>query len=181
MAESQLALARISLEEGRTAEAASGAREAATEFHAENVPDMEAAAYVLLARSLLEQGNAEEAQKGVRSAAFTSAKSQQPMVRISVAITADRVRAGFYTRSSSAVQRVSQAIRDQQVLANTAEKVGFRELEFEARLAKAEATLDAGRTSDGVDQLSAIARDAQAKGFELIARKAVATRNRLSS
>jgi DNA-binding winged helix-turn-helix (wHTH) protein/tetratricopeptide (TPR) repeat protein len=177
IAESRLALARISLEEGRAAEAESAARQTVTEFHAESVPDLEAAAYALLARSLLEQGKSEQAQKAAKSAVTNSARSQEPMTQISVAITAARVRAASYPHSSSGVERAAQMIHDLQALANKAKKYTFLGLEFEARLAEAQVKLDSGRTNDSVAQLTSLAEEAQAKGFGLIARKALALRN----
>jgi tetratricopeptide (TPR) repeat protein len=177
IAESRLALAQILLEEGRTAEAASAAREAATEFQTETVPDLEAAAYALLARSWLEQGKSEEARKAAKSAVSCSARSQEPMTRISVAITAARVRAASYPHASSGVERAAQAIHDLQALANEAKRYTFLGLQFEARLAEAQVNRDSGNINDGIRQLASLAEEAHAKGFGLIARKALAVRN----
>ncbi len=174
IAESRLALARVSLEEGRAVEAESAAREAASEFKAENVPDLEAVAYALLARSLLEQGKSEEAQKAAKSAVSYSTRSQEPMTRISVAITAARVRAAAYPQSSSGVKGASQVIHDLHALANEARKYTFLGLEFEAMLAEAQVKLDSGKTNEGVAQLASLAEEAHVKGFGLIARKALA-------
>jgi hypothetical protein len=124
----------------------------------------------------LEQGKSEEALKAVRSAVSNSAKSQQPMMRISVAITVARVRAASYTYSSSPVQRAAQVIRDLRTLTNEAKKSGFMGLEFEARLAGAEVQLGSGKTRDGVAQLASLAEETNARGFGLIATKALVAR-----
>jgi hypothetical protein len=99
------------------------------------------------------------------------------MTQISVAITAARVRAASYPHSSSGVERAAQVIHDLQALANKAKKYTFLGLEFEARLAEAQVKLDSGKTHDSVTQLTSLAEEAQAKGFGLIARKAMALRN----
>jgi len=176
-AESQMALARVSLEDGRAAEAESAAREAAKEFHGENVPDLEAAAYALLARALSQQGKLQESETAAKLAVSYSAKSQEPMIRISVAITAARVRNASESELVSRKQRASQVIHNLQALAAQAKKSGFLGLEFEARLAEAEVTLDSGKTKDGVAQLASLAEEAHARGFRLIAKKALAVRN----
>jgi DNA-binding winged helix-turn-helix (wHTH) protein/tetratricopeptide (TPR) repeat protein len=177
IAESQLALARVWLEEGRAPEAESAARAAVSEFKAENVSDLEAAGYALLTSSLLAQGKSEEAQKAAKSAMSHSARSQEPMTRISVAIAAARVRASSYRHASSRVEPAVQVIHDLQALANEAKKYAFLGLEFEARLAEAQVTLDSGQTDDGVAQLASLAEAAHAKGFGLIAKKALGVRN----
>jgi hypothetical protein len=64
-----------------------------------------------------------------------------------------------------------------QALANEAKKYAFLGLEFEARLAEAQVTLDSGQTDDGVAQLASLAEAAHAKGFGLIAKKALGVRN----
>lgn len=178
ISESQLALAEISLEEGHAADAGLVARETAKEFRSENVPDLEAAAYAVLARSLLEQGKTEDAENAVRLAASSSAKSQQPSVRIAVGIVVARVRAASSAHSSSK-QQALQAIHDLRALAQKAQESGFLGLEFEARLAEGEIKPASGRTKDGLAQLASLAEEAQAKGFGLIARDALTARKRM--
>ena len=176
IAESRLALARVSLEEGRNAEAESAARQAATEYQAENVPDLEAAAYTVLARSMLEQGKSEEAQKAAKSAVSYSVRSQQPMLRISVAITAARVQWASDLHSASRAQRASKVIRDVQVLATQAKKFGYLGLQFEARLAEGEVKMDSGQTTSGLTHLGSLVQEARANGFGLIVSKAAAAK-----
>jgi len=174
LAESQLALALISLEEGRAADAETIAREAASEFQAENVPDLEASAYALLARALVDQDKLEEARSAAKSAVSYSARSQEPMIRISVAITAARVRHASDPEAASRKRRGDQVIHDLQALETHANTSGFLGLEFEARLAEGEVKMDSGQTTAGLAELASLALQAQTKGFGLIAKKASA-------
>lgn len=174
IAESRLALARLSLEEGRPADAEAGAHEAAAEFQAEKVPDLESLAYALVARSQMEQGESkmEDAAKAVDRAVSLSAKSQQPMIRLLVTIIAERVKvvggasAADRKKSSIAARRKLQA-----VLAE-AEKLGFFGLKLEAQLALGEMEMKFGPVAAGRSRLAVLEKIAEAKGYRLVARKA---------
>jgi len=58
-----------------------------------------------------------------------------------------------------------------------ADKLGFVPCYFEARLALGEVEMSAGDTSAGRARLKALEKDARAKGFLLIARKAATALN----
>jgi hypothetical protein len=172
IAESRLALAAVWLEEGRSREAEQAARQALAEFRAENVPDLEAAASTVLARALLQQGKSAEAQEAAEAAMSFSAKSQEPMIRLSVAINAARIRKASRGRSALGKQSMGLIIRELEIVTAQAKKSGFLGLEFEAKLALGEAELGTARATRGLAQLASVEGEARAKGFGLIARKA---------
>ena len=73
-AESRLALAQLSLDDGRSADAEEPARQAAEEFHKQDAPDLQALAQEVLARSLLLQGKLAEAGKVIAGASTLAGK-----------------------------------------------------------------------------------------------------------
>src|SRR5439155_22464347 len=99
--ESRMAAARLALEEGRFAEAEAVAREALEAFARNESADEEAKAWAVLARSLMPQGKRYEALEAVTRATALSRKSRDPLVRLTVAITASRLRADSLTPSDA--------------------------------------------------------------------------------
>jgi DNA-binding winged helix-turn-helix (wHTH) protein/tetratricopeptide (TPR) repeat protein len=177
MAESQMALARIFLEEGRGAEAEPILRQAAGEFQAHKVPDLEAKAHALLARALLEQGKLQEANEARQRALTLAAKSQDPYLRISIAIAAARVRAAAAVHGSSIPAASDVATRKLRAAMQQARKYGFFGLELESRLVLAEIESDPARRHSRDEQLTLLEADARQRGYGLIARKAAAARS----
>ena len=175
IAESRLAIAALLLEEGKPAEAEAGAHEAAAEFQAEKIPDLEALAYALLARSKIEQPAAglEDAQKAINRAVSLTARSQEPLIRLFVAIIAARVQAAASTNPATRTNPAG-SLRKLQLILDEARKFGFFELELEGELAIGEIEMRSGRTATGRARLAALEKTARAKAYVLIARKAVA-------
>lgn len=68
----------------------------------------------------------------------------------------------------------SKALRSLEKAISEARKYGFANYQLEARLAIGEIELKAGQKAAGRIHLQALERDARAKGFGLIARKAAA-------
>jgi Tfp pilus assembly protein PilF len=75
-AESQVALADLSLEEGHAANAERPLREALEIFRQQKLSDDELAAHLVLARALLSQAKEADAQREVAFAGEIAAKSQ---------------------------------------------------------------------------------------------------------
>jgi len=174
IAESQLALALISLEEARPADAEAVIRTAVSQFHAENVPDLEASAYALLARALMDQGELKEATDAAKSATTLAAHSQEPMLKLSVAIADARVRAANVhavrnEASAQAIRKLGDVVRETR-------KLGFVGLELEARLAILEIEKRLSGAATALEQSPSLGQEALAKGYGLIARKAAAAR-----
>jgi tetratricopeptide (TPR) repeat protein len=174
IAESQLALAHVSLEEGRAAEAEPIIRKAAGEFQAENIPDLESVANALLARSFVAQGKLAVAKKAKQRAVALSRKSQEPLIRISVTITAACVESAVAEQVRSPRASPTAAAKELRGALREARAFGFLGLELESRLALAEPESDSARGKMRNEQLTLLAADARARGYGLIARKAAA-------
>jgi len=168
-AETLVALAELSIEEGHPAEAAVPIRQAVVEFQKERMIDDEISAQSILARALLEMGNPAEAQREIARVAGLVAKNQNRDARLQMAIVAARVRA--------ALGKPAEASKSLEATLAEATKYGFVGDQFEARLALGEVEMKSGKVAAGRAHLEALEKDAIAKGFGLIARKAAAARS----
>jgi eukaryotic-like serine/threonine-protein kinase len=169
IAESQLSLANIALEDGLPAEAETSAREAREEFRKEKQVDDEILADIFLARAFLAQHKYAEAQKEIKSGKDLGAKSQNRGNRFQLDIAAAKLEAA---RSGGEQARQSLAA----ILAE-ANRTGFVEYQLETRLALGEIETESGKIAAGHARLAALQKDAAAKGFLLIARKAAHTQD----
>jgi len=169
-AESQVALGDISLEEGHAADAEAPVREALEIFHRQKLSDDELAAHLVLARAVLSLGKKAGAQKEVGFAGELVARSQSRDARLNFSIVAARVRA-----ASGRPADLFEAARTLNALAE-ATRYGFVGYQFEAGLSLGEMEAKSGppRRAAGRARLQALAKDATAEGFLLIARKAAA-------
>jgi len=92
IAETQLGLAELGLEEGRSPDEQEAAiRQVLEVFQKEVARDDEAQAWSLLVRTMLAKGKAAEAKEAAQHARTLAAKSQNPDIRWVAAIAADRV------------------------------------------------------------------------------------------
>jgi DNA-binding winged helix-turn-helix (wHTH) protein/tetratricopeptide (TPR) repeat protein len=171
MAESQAALAELSLEEGRPEQAEPLLRLVIAEFEKEKAdPDM-TGAYTVLSRTMLMQGKLEEARTAIKHAVELSRTSLDPAVKLPIAIENVRlelVNAGHGSVANTALAGARQQLR--YALA-TARRLGYYNLECEARLALSELELKP-HPALGRSLLTQLADDAHHRGLELIARKA---------
>ncbi len=126
----------------------------------------EVIAQEVLTRSLLAQHKSREARRVSDRARLRSRRMQNVHVRLSWAITGARVRA--------AGGEIAQALEDGESVIVEARKVGFFDLQLEARLALGEIEVGSGRTATGVPRLQELEKEATQKGFVLIAHKASA-------
>jgi tetratricopeptide (TPR) repeat protein len=171
MPEARVALARVAIEEGRPGEGETTARQAAQAFAKHKASDHEAVAQSVLAAALLAQGKLAESKQAAARASAISTKSQSQRVRLAVAIVGARVRA-----SSGAAADTAAALRSLRAVRAEAEKADRRGLALEAELALGEVELRAGRAADAQARLEALERDANARGFGLLAAKAATLR-----
>lgn len=163
----QIDRADLLTEEGNPEEAESLARTALRGLATEKGPaDNQAWAHNVLARALLARGKAEDAQREITRATETAAASQNRGLRMQLAITSARVAASL--GEASHAKRMLDATRAE------ARKYGFVPHGLEARLALGEIEIKSGQDAIGRAHLQALERDAKAKGFLLIARKAAA-------
>ena len=152
----------MALEKGEASQAEGLAREAAKEFQAEQLHDNEILADDVLVRSLMAQGKLSEAQSIVESAAKTPAQDRG--ARILFAITSARLK--------GRTGKIAEASRELEGVLKDASGMKLTGYEFEARLAQAEIELENGKASAARSQLQTLRKEAGAKGFRLIARKA---------
>jgi len=87
-----------------------------------------------------------------------------PAVRMNYGIAAARVRA--------AIGGTAEATQSLEATLAEANKYGYLGYQFEARLALGEIELNSDKTGDGRVRLEVLQKEAAAKGFGLIARKA---------
>jgi tetratricopeptide (TPR) repeat protein len=162
VAQSELGLAELSLEEGKPTTAEGPSRQAAQEFLVANAPVNEALAHDVLAQSLLAQDRLLEARKEIDQALSLSMKTHSLEKHLAAEITASRILAAFHN--------VDEATKGLQATLGEATKAGFVRYEFEARLSLGE--IEGGSSATGKALLEALEKDARAKEFGLIARKA---------
>ncbi len=174
-AETRLGLATLLVEQGRPAEAESVAREAEEVLRTEKAADLEAAADAVLARSLLAQGKVAEAGEANERLRGLAASSQDRRVRIAAAIVAARVLA-----ASGEARATSAALEALQATLAEAVRVGYVDYQLEARLAAGEIEMASGRAAAGRAHLAALAKDAAARSFGLVARRAAAAESATS-
>ena len=176
IAETQLALADLSLEEARSpAEQETVVRQALEVFQTQKVRDDETQAWCVLARALLAQGKAGAAKDAMQHARSLAAKSQNPEIRWRTAITAARIEtAGNNVDRSAAGNRARKELA---TIITKSRELGYMGIELDARLALAEIEMKTGQTAAGREHLTAIEADAKAKGYTVVARKAAVARN----
>ena len=169
LAQIQLALASLSLEEGRApAEQEAIVRQAIESFQQQHSRDDEIEAWCILARVLLAEGKTAEANDAVHRAQSLVLKSQNPEVQWRASITAARV-ATIDTNSARSASGTAARRELADVIAKSHQK-GYGIVELDARFAMAEIESKAGGTKDASAQLASIKADAKAKGYHLSSR-----------
>jgi DNA-binding winged helix-turn-helix (wHTH) protein/tetratricopeptide (TPR) repeat protein/TolB-like protein len=175
IAETQMGLADLSLEEARSpAEQEVAARKALEAFQAQKDRDGESGAWCMLARALLAQGKAAPAKDAVQHARSLAAKSQSPGMRWQAAITAAEVETADSDPAHSAAANATR--QELTAILAKSRELGFVGVELDARLALAKLEMKTGQAAAGRTHLAAIEADAKAKGYNLIARKAATAR-----
>jgi tetratricopeptide (TPR) repeat protein/TolB-like protein/predicted Ser/Thr protein kinase len=165
MAKSRVALASLAIEEGHAEAAEPLLSPALQVFAAQKTTDWEASAQAVLSRSLLGGKRPGDARKAMERAVALSGRSHSPHVRLTVAAIAGRAEAAE-GRADDALLRLDAALAE-------AVRLGAVSLHMELRLARAEVGISSGRTT-ATSGLRALAEDARARGFGLVARKAEA-------
>jgi DNA-binding winged helix-turn-helix (wHTH) protein/tetratricopeptide (TPR) repeat protein len=171
---SRLALAYVDLEEGHPEQAEEQLRDSLAVFRSERMVDDELEALVVLSRSFLIRNNLAEAQAAIQQARPLSANSQNPANHLMFDIAEARVRT-----AQLPARALASSFRDvRSQLLNTiatAHSHGFAILEYEARLALGELDIKAN-PKIASNNLSLLEKDARARGFGLIVRKAAKLR-----
>lgn len=162
--ENELARAALGIALDRPAEAEALAREKFAEYRREARRDDELVASAVLARALLAQGKREEAREVLAATRGQAEATESPRARLCAAMVAARLRAA--EESYGAARRALDAV------VREATDLGLLALQLEARLALGEVELAAGERTAGRARLEALAEEARARGFGLIARQA---------
>jgi tetratricopeptide (TPR) repeat protein len=164
VAEAKLPLAELACDSNRGAAAEKFAQDAVQEFQRENESDAQILALALLSRALVQQGKIGEAQGAVAKGKILSAKSSDVATHLVFEIDNAYVLAAG--NDSSGAERLAKS-----ALAE-ANKLGFVQTELEASLALGEIQMKGHNPAAGRILLQQVAKDARAKGFALIAKKA---------
>lgn len=160
----RLDLARLALSEDRFAEAARLARQASEWYRSRDMAGNEAQGMSLLAEALLRQGRFAEARKAGERAWVQAGKSEDREMRVLVSSRLARVDAAA-GGSGEAVRELRQRIGE-------AQAAGYVNAALQARLALGEVLQAAGDRDRGGATLQEVQRDAAARGFMLLARRA---------
>jgi eukaryotic-like serine/threonine-protein kinase len=168
MAETNLALAQLSIEEGHPADAETAARKCKEQFHQQQQADDELIARAVLTQALLAQGNQAGAKAEVASAAPLASKNQNHLVGLQFSLVSVRVALASSQPQSSRAQL--------EEILNDAKAHGLLEIEWEAMLSLAELEKKMGHLAAAHTQFASLAKAAHTKGFDLIAHKAGAAR-----
>jgi len=158
--------AEVALEEARLADAEALARNSVNEYRSEKARDMEVDASSILVPILIAAGKPAEAQQYATRAWELIQKSQNQSIRIPMEITKATV--------DSQTGRVSSAVGELNHTLAAARNAGYLRCEFEARLALGGIKLKSANTALARSELVKLEKDATAKGFLRIARKAAA-------
>jgi tetratricopeptide (TPR) repeat protein len=164
VAETQLGIARLELDEGKLEEALAKVRQAAAEFQREKEQEEEAAAYIILADCLLRQGQSSEAQSAIDHVRELAPKIEDRDTRLFVAITTARLR-GLTGDADNATKELRSYLAE-------AKRFGYLGYELQARLALGEIAVKAGKLDQGRAELKALKADAAARGFGSIVNQA---------
>ncbi len=166
-AETEIALARLSIEEGHAVEAETAARKCRDQFHQELQADDELGASLVLIQAALAQGKQAYAQKELEAAQPLAANTQNSLLRLQFALASARVAMASGNSGSvrHSLQRVIQEARQHE----------FLSVDLEAQLTLAQLSKQTMSEGAAREQFVALEKEARAKGFGLIARKAAAS------
>ena len=163
-AQNVLALASLTLEAGKPADALEAARQAAQVFQSQKQVEYQALAGDLIARALLASGKLPEARQEIESSRRLLAGSVNHPARLAAAVTFGRIltASGDF---AAARKTLSDALAE-------AQKANLAYYQLDARLALAQLQLKSSNASAARASLAALENEARASGFLLIARKA---------
>jgi len=164
VADARVSLARLRIEQGDAAGAFDLATQALQEFETEKSTRKQAGAHLVLARALLAQGKVIAAQNEIQHTKELMRENQDRRLELMFQITGAMVAAKNPLNATAAAKTLARSIIE-------AKKFGFVAYQFDGRLALGEIELQSG-TPGASTHLKQLQRDAAAKGFVLVARKA---------
>ncbi len=161
IANSQISLAIVALENGEPGQAQSLARDAAKEFASEKNADQGAAAEDVLAQALIALEDYDHAANEIDIARKLGPRDLPTTLSLSI------TRARLLAKTNKNVEAQRELQQSQKV---AAEK-GLSGIELQARLALAETQIFGGYVTSAKANLQSVKRQAALKGFRLLARK----------
>jgi serine/threonine-protein kinase len=161
----------VAIEDERFADARSLAQQAADLARRDLQPDREAEAAIITALAWLGEKRLDEAQRTLAQAAPRITQTEDRLLRLSAGVVTARLAAAFNQPAGMAGART----RLEQVVGE-ASQIGAVGIEFDARLALGTIQMQMQDVAAGRPTLAALERDATARGFLRIARKAAAAR-----
>ena len=163
VAETQVEIADLLLEENQPFEAEKKLREAISQFEQANSPNDASNAYTLLSKALLAGNKVEEAKVALDRAIEFGGSGGDPSLKLALEIQRSLV------ASAQGLTGAAKTILE--VAIKNARKLGYYHLSCEARLALSELE---SRTSPelGRTQLLELAKETRSRGLELLAREA---------
>ena len=164
-AETELALARLAIEEGHSSDAETVIRKCKEQFHQDQQADDELAASIVLIDALLAESKLPEAESEAGQAKSLAEKSANTLLRLQFEMMSGRVQdlSGHFPAASAQLQKTLQRAHSHQLL----------ELEFETRLAMAELRNRTGQSVAARAESLSLENAARKNGFGLIASKAL--------
>ncbi len=166
--QSSVDLARVALAEGDVAQVQALAGAAAAEFEKQKMADDQAAALAVLARGLAAAGRRADAEKALTKARPLAAKSQHDGVRRDVLLAAAAIR-GAQGDAAGAAKTIQEA-------AARARQKGLVAWPLEARLLEGQILAASGAKEPARAVLAEVEKEAAARGFRRIAKKAAEAR-----
>ena len=168
VAETQVELGELALQERHPGQAESLLRSAIAEFEREkNDPDA-STAYTLLSRALLMVGKTAEAGDAAGRGAELSLTSSDPALKLPAAIQKARIEMASPAHNTKGSLEAAQNLRS---TIATARRLRYYQIECEARIALGEFELQTN-SSAGRQHLTALATEARSRGLALLAREA---------
>ena len=168
-AETELALARLAIEEGHVADAESVIRKFEEQFHQDQQADDELAASIVLIDALIAESKFPEAESEAGRTKPLADKSGNGLFRLQFELRSARAQGltGHFSAASAQLEKTLRSAHDHQLL----------ELEFETQLAMAELKNRAGQPVAARAEWLSVENAARRSGFGLIANKAMSFRN----
>ena len=169
VAETELTLARLSIEQGHAADAETVIRKCKEQFHQDQQADDELAASIVLIDALLAESKLPEAESEVGQAKSLAEKSANTLSRLQFEIMTARVQglAGKLPVATARLEKTLQSAHSHQLF----------EIDLETRLAMAELKNEGRQSDTARAELLSLENAASRNGFGLIASKALSFRN----
>ena len=157
VADNQDSLSHIELAEGNPANALAQATAAASEYEAQERTAARARTLTLIAHAYADLGRMADAGKALKDARQLLAGVEDPEVAVYLELEEARLGGNL----AALEKLIARTAREKMVDAN-----------FDARLELAKAELRAGRRESALGRAAALAKDAEARGYGLMARLA---------